>query len=133
MLLYYCINTVRGDKMHTFNANIPIYLQVVDEVKLKIMNGTLKPGDKIASVREMAMEMGVNPNTIQRAYAELEREGFIRTERAVGKYVSENTKLIEECRYKLIRENIHQFLMQMKLLGLGKKDIMKYLEEDNDE
>jgi len=119
--------------MHTFNANIPIYLQVVDEVKLKIMNGTLKPGDKIASVREMAMEMGVNPNTIQRAYAELEREGFIRTERAVGKYVSENTKLIEECRYKLIRENIHQFLMQMKLLGLGKKDIMKYLEEDNDE
>lgn len=116
--------------MTHFDANIPIYLQVMEDVKLKIINGTLKPGDKIPSVREMAMTMGINPNTIQRALGELEREGFIRTERAVGKYVSDNTELFAQSKQKLIDENIHHFLEQMKLLGLDKKDIMEYLKEE---
>lgn len=116
--------------MNGFNANMPIYLQVVEDVKIKIMNGTLKSGDKIASVREMAIEMGVNPNTIQRAFTELEREGFIRTERAVGRYVSNNEELFLQCKQKMIQENIRLFLEQMKILGLDREDIMRYLKEN---
>ena len=86
--------------MNGFNANVPIYIQVVEDMKMKIMNGTLKPGDKIASVREIAVDLGVNPNTIQRAFAELEREGFIRTERAVGRYVADNPQLIKDYKKK---------------------------------
>lgn len=84
--------------MNNFNANAPIYLQVVEDIKIKIMNGTLRPGDKISSVRELALELEVNPNTIQRAFSELEREGFIRTERAVGRFVADNQKLIDDCK-----------------------------------
>ncbi len=116
--------------MNNFNANAPIYLQVVEDIKIKIMNGTLRPGDKISSVRELALELEVNPNTIQRAFSELEREGFIRTERAVGRFVADNQKLIDDCKKQLIKEDVHQFVEQMKMLGIDKEDIIRYLDEE---
>lgn len=118
--------------MNHFNANTPIYLQVVEDIKVQIMNGTLQPGDKISSVRELAMELEVNPNTIQRAFSELEREGFIRTERAVGRFVSDNLQLIHECKQKKIMENIQIFIEQMEVLGVSRKEIMKYLNEEEE-
>ncbi|WP_028044157.1 GntR family transcriptional regulator [Candidatus Stoquefichus massiliensis] len=118
--------------MNHFDANAPIYLQVVEDIKVQIMNGTLQPGDKISSVRELAMELEVNPNTIQRAFSELEREGFIRTERAVGRFVSDNLQLIKECRKKKIIENIQMFIEQMKVLGVSQKEIIEYLEEEDE-
>lgn len=114
--------------MNKFDANVPIYIQVIEDVKMQIMNGTLKPGDKIASVREMALDLGVNPNTVQRAFAELEREGFIRTERAVGRYVEDNQKLIQECKDKEIQKKIQTFIEQMELLGMSVKNIIEYLQ-----
>ncbi|MFR7591688.1 MAG: GntR family transcriptional regulator [Longibaculum sp.] len=116
--------------MNHFDTNIPIYLQVVNEIKIKIMNGTLKPNDKIVSVRELALELGVNPNTIQRAFAELERQGLIRTERAVGRYVTDNQILIKECKDQMIKDNIRSFYEYMKSLGMGKEDIIDYLKEE---
>ena len=116
--------------MGDFQADVPIYLQVVNKLKFKIMNGTLQPGDKIASVRELALELGVNPNTVQRAFAELEREGFIRTERAVGRYVADNQKLIDDCKNQLVKEDVHQFVERMKMLGISKADIIRYLDEE---
>lgn len=115
--------------MNGFNANVPIYIQVVDDIKTKIMNGSLKPGDKIASVREMAVDLGVNPNTIQRAFTELEREGFIRTERAVGRYVADNLQLIKDCKKKEVKKKIEDFLAQMQLLGMDYEDVLQYLQK----
>lgn len=116
--------------MSDFQANVPIYLQVMEGLKIKIMNGTLQPGDKIASVREFALELGVNPNTVQRAFIELEREGFIRTERAVGRYVADNQKLIDDCKKQQVKQEVHQFVERMKMLGMSKTDIIKYLDEE---
>lgn len=76
--------------MNHFQTDTPIYLQVVEEVKSKILGGQLQPGDKLESVREMASRLEVNPNTIQRAFLELEHQGFIVTQRAVGRFVSED-------------------------------------------
>lgn len=115
--------------MNEFNTNVPIYIQVMDNMKTKIMNETLKPGDKIASVREMALELGINPNTIQRAFSELEREGFIRTERAVGRYVADNQNLIQECKQQEIKRKIDDFLKQMELLGMSKEEVIMYLQD----
>lgn len=113
-----------------FQANIPIYLQVVDHIRTDIMNGKLKPNDKLPSVRELALELGVNPNTIQRAYGELEKDGFIYTERAVGKYVADNAELIKQCRNEKIREIIDEFKEKMLSLGIDEADIITYLKEN---
>lgn len=117
--------------MNDFHANTPIYLQVMDDIKMKIMNGTLKPGDKLPSVRELASTLEVNPNTIQRAFVELEREGFMRTERAVGRFVADNQALIDECRDKQIKKIITLFIEQMQQLGISKEEILQYLKEDD--
>ena len=114
--------------MNDFNANVPIFIQVVESMKLQIMSGKLHPGDKISSVRELALELGVNPNTIQRAFNELERDGFIRTERAVGRYVADNTKLIEDYKKQEIKKKMDHFLQQMNMLGMNEEDIIAYLQ-----
>lgn len=117
--------------MNDFHANTQIYLQVMDDIKMQIMNGTLKPGDKLPSVRELASTLEVNPNTIQRAFVELEREGFMRTERAVGRFVADNQALIDECRDKQIKKIITLFIEQMQQLGISKEEILQYLKEDD--
>lgn len=117
--------------MNDFHENTPIYLQVMDDIKMQIMNGTLKPGDKLPSVRELASTLEVNPNTIQRAFVELEREGFMRTERAVGRFVADNQALIDECRDKQIKKIITLFIEQMQQLGISKEEILQYLKEDD--
>lgn len=116
--------------MQHFDTNIPIYIQVVESIKMQIMNGTLRPGDKIASVRELAQDLSVNPNTVQKAFAELERQGFIRTERAVGRYVAENQELIDECKEQVVKEKTKVFVEQMELLGLSIKDVIDYLKSE---
>ena len=99
---------------------------------MQIMSGKLKPGDKLSSVRELALELGVNPNTIQRALSELERDGLIYTERAVGRYVSEDLTLIEEYRKQKVAKNIRQFVQEMNDLGVKKEDIICYLQNDKE-
>ena len=96
--------------MNNFQSDKPIYLQVVEEVKLKILCGELRPGDKLESVREMASRLAVNPNTIQRAFLELERQGFIVSQRAVGRFVSDNQEFIEKIKRQRIQETIQQFM-----------------------
>jgi GntR family transcriptional regulator len=119
--------------MNHFQTDTPIYLQVVEEVKSKILGGQLHPGDKIESVREMASRLEVNPNTIQRAFLELEHQGFIVTQRAVGRFVSEDIDFIESCRQNKIQETIQQFVKEMERYGITKADIIAYLKEENHE
>ena len=81
-----------------FDASRPIYAQLVERLKARILAGTYPPGGHLDSVRDLAAAAGVNPNTMQRALAQLESEGLVRTERTSGRYVTEDTNLIEQLR-----------------------------------
>ena len=81
-----------------FDASRPIYAQLVERLKARILAGTYPPGGHLDSVRDLAAAAGVNPNTMQRALAQLETEGLVRTERTAGRYVTEDTALIEQLR-----------------------------------
>lgn len=118
--------------MNNFQSDKPIYLQVVEEVKLKILCGELRPGDKLESVREMASRLAVNPNTIQRAFLELERQGFIVSQRAVGRFVSDNQEFIEKIKRQRIQETIQQFMDEMARYGVKPKELIAYLIEQED-
>ena len=111
-----------------FQANIPIYLQLIDMVKMQIVSGTLKPGEKLKSVRELAMEYGVNPNTMQKALAELENEELLYTMRTAGRYVTEDELLISRLREQQARECIGQFLEELSRFGYSKQEIKVLLD-----
>lgn len=118
--------------MNNFQSDKPIYLQVVEEVKLKILCGELHPGDKLESVREMASRLAVNPNTIQRAFLELERQGFIITQRAIGRFVSEDHLFLEKIKQQRIHDTIEQFVTEMARYGVKTKEVIAYLIEQED-
>ena len=111
-----------------FQSNIPIYLQLIDMVKLQIVSGTLKPGEKLKSVRELAMEHGVNPNTMQKALAELEGIGLLYTMRTAGRYVTEDAELIASLREQLAAERIGAFLDELGRFGYRSDEIIHLLE-----
>jgi GntR family transcriptional regulator len=112
-----------------FQASKPIYMQIADKINQKIVRKELKPGDKLPSVREMAIQAGVNPNTIQRTYSELERMAVVETKRGQGTFVVENEKVIEELKWKMQVELIATFVGSMKELGFSEADIMSSLNE----
>jgi DNA-binding transcriptional regulator YhcF (GntR family) len=101
----------------SFNAETPIYLQLMDEIKGEIAAGKLLPGEKIASIRETAAFYAVNPNTVQRALLELEREGLLSTKRASGKTVTEDTEMIKNLREKLAKERLEGCISAREGLG----------------
>ena len=100
-----------------FDSSRPIYAQLVERLKAKILAGTYPPGGHLDSVRDMAAAAGVNPNTMQRALAQLETEGLVRTERTAGRYVTEDTMLIEQLRAATAEKFAEEFLE--KMLGIG--------------
>jgi len=120
-----------------FQSNMPIYLQLIDRIKLQIISGQLKPGDKLPSVRELALTYGVNPNTMQKALSELEWEKLLYTMRTTGRYVTEDATLIAELRKELAEMKIRDFLTELTQLGYSKAEIWKlleiYLEEMNND
>ena len=100
-----------------------IYLQIIEIIQKRIITGTYKPGSRLDSVRDLAQEAGVNPNTMQRALGELERTGIIRTERTSGKFVTEDENMIEELRMKLAEETLNRMLSEMEELGFSKSEV----------
>lgn len=112
-----------------FNKNIPIYIQIEEQIKLDIITNKYKPGEKIKSVREFALELKINPNTINRALLELEEEGLIITQRTSGKYITENKKIIEKEKNKLINKKIDEFIKDMKILEIDKNEIIQIIKE----
>jgi GntR family transcriptional regulator len=113
-----------------FQNDVPIYLQIMDQIKKQIIAGKLNKGDKLSSVRELALEMKVNPNTIQRMFQELEREELVQTQRGMGRYVTNDEKKITELKEKMSESIIQSFLTEMSALGFGKDDIMKLIEKE---
>ena len=116
----------------TFDNNIPIYLQVIEYMKIYLISGVFKCGDKLPSVREFAVTFKVNPNTMQKALAELESMNLIYTERTNGKYVTKDKKIIEKLKDEYAITLAKSYFEGMKRIGLGKADSIKYLEEVGD-
>jgi GntR family transcriptional regulator len=111
-----------------FNNSVPIYLQIVSEIKKQIISGKLIPGERIPSVRELALTYKVNPNTMQKALTELEDMNLIYTERTNGKYVTNDAKLIESLKDEYAITLAKSYFQGMRRIGLGKADSIKYLE-----
>ena len=107
----------------------PIYQQLVDQIMMQIVSGQWKAGDKVPAVRELAAEAGVNPNTMQRALAQLETEGLVRTERTSGRYVTEDTELIEQLRTEAARKLAEEFLVKMRGIGYSPARAAALLEQ----
>ena len=116
----------------TFDNNIPIYIQLLEYLKIYLISGTFKSGEKLPSVREFANTFKVNPNTMQKALAELESMKLIYTERTNGKYVTKDTKLIEKLKDEYAITLAQSYFNGMKRIGLGKADSIKYLEGIDD-
>jgi GntR family transcriptional regulator len=114
-----------------FNNNIPIYLQVIDKIKQDIVSGKLKPGDKMPSSREYSYELGINFNTVARVYKELENEQILFTKRGLGTFITESREQIEDLRYRMAKNLIVSFIEGMKQLGYSKKDMIKFIEIEN--
>ena len=115
-----------------FQDHLPIYAQLMDTLKRRIITGRYLPGEKLPSVRELAAEAGINPNTVQRAFSELEREGLIYTQRATGKYVTENADEIKSARQALAKTQVAEFLSNMQSLGYSVGDVIVLLQSFND-
>lgn len=112
-----------------FASNIPIYLQIMNDIKLKIVSGIWEPGQRLQSVRDLAVEFSVNPNTMQRALAELERDELLYTERTSGRYVSQDEKKISRARDEMAEEYTENYFNSMKKLGY-KEDKIVYFVSD---
>lgn len=115
-----------------FQDHLPIYAQLMDTLKRRIVTGRYLPGEKLPSVRELAAEAGINPNTVQRAFSELEREGLIYTQRATGKCVTENEADIKSAREALARTQVADFLRAMQSLGFSVGDVIVLLQSFNE-
>lgn len=112
-----------------FDNERPIYIQLVEKLELEIVSGKLKAGSRIASVRELALYMKVNPNTMQKALSDLEEEGLIYTERTNGKFVTEDVKLIEKKKKDLAKEKVKNFFKDMDKIGISFDEAVNYLKE----
>ncbi len=116
-----------------FEGGGPIYAQIVAAVKLAVASGELRPGERVPGVRELALEAGVNPNTMQRAMAELEREGLLYSQRTAGRFVTEDAGTVAAARRELAEGYVRTFLDAMRRLGLKKDEIHKLLEAEKEE
>ena len=111
------------------NSDRPIYTQILEIIQTRIISGTYKPGEKLPSVRELAAQASVNPNTMQKAFAELEKSGLITTQRGSGRSVTEDTIMIEQVQKQIAVLQIKNFFEKMKELGYDNDHILKLVEE----
>lgn len=110
-----------------FNESTPIYMQIIQKIKADIVSGRLKGGDKMPSVREFSENFKVNPNTVQRVFQELEREGITYSQRGIGTFIVEGDNILKELKDTQAQRYTERFIDEMKELGMNKEDISKYL------
>ena len=111
-----------------FRNDQPIYSQLTQRLTEAIVSGIYAPGEKLPSVRELALEAGVNPNTVQRALTELEREGLVFSQRTAGRFVTENENMNVNAKLRIADERVSEFLRSMKTLGCGRQEIISLIE-----
>ena len=111
------------------DGSAPIYSQLVEQIKLGIVSGEWIPGQRVPAVRELAVDAGVNPNTMQRALQELERQGLLFSQRTSGRFVTEDPEMIEDAKRTLANRHITAFIRQMQARGYTRQEIGALLEE----
>ena len=120
-----------------FHSSLPIYEQIAELIKKRIIRGEISTGEKLPSVREMALEVNVNPNTVQRTYRELEMMKIVETKRGQGTFVTENKEIIDTIRNDMKKQVFEQFTEQMFEMGYTKEDIKRdlaaFLEKEGEE
>lgn len=112
-----------------FDEKIPIYLQIMKAIKQDIAIAKLKPGDKLPSIREMAEILKVNPNTIQRAYQELEREQIIYTQRGMGTFITNDVEKLKLLKKEMATELVTSFVNEIKNLGFNRDEIIEIIKK----
>lgn len=114
----------------TFDSERPIYTQLLEQIRLSIISGIYPPGSRLPSVRELAIDAAVNPNTMQKALSELEQSGLLYSQRTAGRFVTEDTALIEQIRQTAAQEFLSEFMEKMRQLGYQKEDILNWIKQD---
>lgn len=112
-----------------FKNGIPIYTQIVDEMTMRIASGQYKPGDKLESVRDLAMDAGVNPNTMQRALAELERRGLVFSERTSGRFVTNDGNTLKALHAELAGKYFEELTDKLHKIGMSGEEITAAVEK----
>lgn len=113
------------------NDSRPIWVQLTEQLTERIVSGVYPMGQKLLSVRELASEAGVNPNTMQRALSQLDSQGLTETNRTSGRTVTDNAEVLEQVRKKLARDKIEAFLEGMEKLGFSREEIIELLKGEN--
>ena len=113
----------------TLDSDRPIFLQIVERIQTDIVSGRYQPGDKLPSVRDLAAEASVNPNTMQKAFAELERTGLVYSRRTSGRFITEDCHMIEQLKTSLATEKMDEFLAQMLQLGFQNDEILSLMNQ----
>ena len=116
--------------MYKFLDGVPIYQQISGEIKNRLISGQLKIGDKLPSVREIAEEFKVNPNTVQRVFMELEKEGLTYAERGIGTFIKKDPMMVKYLREKEAEKIRIRFINEAKKLGLSLEEILEDLQAD---
>ena len=113
-----------------FNADAPIWSQLIAQIKVGIVTGAFPPGERLPSVRDLAAEAGVNPNTMQRALTELERDGLVYSQRTAGRFVTEDQNMIASAKRSLAESHIQTVLRAMAHLGYDREEILTLLRQE---
>lgn len=111
-----------------FRSDSPIYTQLTQRLTQAIIAGEFRPGERLPTVRDLAVEAGVNPNTVQRALADLERDGLVFSQRTAGRFVTEDSSMIESAKLRLADECVESFLSEMAKLGCGREEVISLLQ-----
>jgi len=107
----------------------PVYIQLIEQIQAGIISGYYNPGDKLPSVRELAAEAGVNPNTMQRALAELEQTGLVYTNRTSGRYITSDIEIIKKLKQQSAKNIVLDFIEKMKQLGYEEDEILDCVDK----
>lgn len=113
----------------SLDSKRPIYEQIIERVQLDIITGHYQPGDKLPSVRDLAAEAAVNPNTMQKALSELERSGLLYTQRTSGRYITDDRHLIQKMKTDLAALQVREFIIKMRRLGLKEDEIIHLIQD----
>lgn len=116
-----------------FQSDRPIYLQLVEQIELRIVSGCYALGEKLPSVRDLANEAAVNPNTMQRALSELERQNLVFSQRTSGRFITSDSNLVVQVKNSFAKTQIEDFLKKMRSLGFSKGDTVALMDTINEE
>ncbi len=108
----------------------PVYIRLIDEIYMRILTSEYPPGSKIPPVRDLALTLQANPNTVQRALTYVEEQGLIYTQRTTGKYVTEDPEVIEQARRELAKEYADAYFQKMKSIGFEKTDAVAFISKE---